>query len=184
MKLTNASATAAVQLHDELRGSEEQYQAGVKNILIPAGTSSTVTIDNTNAAESRAIQAALAAGTVTATQAELAEQPNTGTGVDNYPLTPGCVLGNGVITWLGWTPALAPAADYVVAFEPGVAGADKVVRGFAFGATTEYGAVALALKGTLTTMVLTDVGFTLATDSCTIANNHGADTAAVLVLIA
>ena len=176
MKSTNASSTASVHLHDSLESNkEEHYQGGVKDVaLAPSGTR---TLPNTNVAESREVQDGLEAGTITATQADLGTLPNSGTGVDNHPEVPGSILGQGAITYIGMTPSIAGgSATHIISFSAGVVGADQVVRGFDFAATTEYGAAALAVDTAGATAV-SDITFTKATNKVTITNTHATDAA-------
>lgn len=149
MKITNASATNSLQLHDQLGpNGEEQWQGGLKNVVVPAGGS--VIVSNTNAAESRSLQTAIAAGDVTV---DITVEPNDGSALpDTVPSVPGAVIGTGGVAFIG-NITVPDSGSYVIAFEPGVAGADAVVRGLSFADQNAYGVVKFDLAGALDTDV-------------------------------
>lgn len=149
MKITNASSTNLVQLHDQLGpNGEEQWQGGLKNVVVPANGS--VIVSNTNAAESRSLQNAIATALVTV---DPTVEPNDGVALpDTTPAVPGNVLGTGGVAFIG-NITVPDGGTWVIAFEPGVTGADAVVRGLSFANATSYGVVKFDLTGALDTDV-------------------------------
>lgn len=149
MKITNASSTNSVQLHDVLGPTgEEQWQGGIKNVVVPANGS--VIVSNTNAAESRSLQAAIVATQVTV---DPTIEPNDGAALpDTTPAVPGALIGVGGVTFIG-NITVPDGGDFVIAFEPGVTGADLVVRGVSFAAVANYAVSKFTIDGALDTDV-------------------------------
>jgi len=149
MQITNASSTTPIQIHDQLGpNGEEQYQGGLKNVVVPANGS--VIVSNSNAAESRSLQSLIADGSVTV---DPTIEPNDGSALpDTVPSIQGGLLGAGGATFVGLI-TVPDGGTFRVAFIPGVTNANLVVRGASFASQNVYGVTKFNLVGALDTDV-------------------------------